>query len=100
LALLSFHVHLLEDLLGSRGLDGDQWPIPYLKPFSWAWQFSWSGQWELNAWPNYAITIALLLLTFWLAWWKGFSPLEMISPKIDATFVAALRKRFSKTNRV
>jgi len=29
LALLSFHVHLFEDLLGSRGPDGDQWPIPY-----------------------------------------------------------------------
>jgi inner membrane protein len=28
LVLLSFHIHLFEDLLGSRGPDGDQWPIP------------------------------------------------------------------------
>ncbi len=28
LALLRFHLHLLEDLLGSRGHDGYQWPIP------------------------------------------------------------------------
>jgi hypothetical protein len=37
LALLNFHLHLFEDLLGSRGPDGYQWPIPYLKPFSWHW---------------------------------------------------------------
>src|SRR5437899_9499889 len=29
LALLSFHLHLLEDVLGSRGPEGYQWPIPY-----------------------------------------------------------------------
>jgi hypothetical protein len=38
LALLGFHLHLLEDLVGSRGPDGYQWPIPYLAPFSEAWQ--------------------------------------------------------------
>jgi hypothetical protein len=32
LALLSFHLHLVEDVLGARGPDGYQWPIPYLKP--------------------------------------------------------------------
>src|SRR3954468_7702977 len=32
IAFLSFHLHLLEDVLGSRGPDGYQWPIPYLKP--------------------------------------------------------------------
>ncbi len=34
LALVSFHLHLFEDILGSRGPDGYQWPIPYLQPFS------------------------------------------------------------------
>jgi len=93
LAWLSFHVHLFEDLLGSRGPDGDQWPIPYLAPFSSAVQPTWSGQWGLNAWPNVVLTIILLLTTFWLAWWRGFSPLEMISAKADAAFVGALRRR-------
>jgi inner membrane protein len=34
LAFLSFHLHLFEDILGSRGPEGYQWPIPYLAPFS------------------------------------------------------------------
>ena len=98
LALLSFHVHLFEDLLGSRGPDGDQWPIPYLAPFSQAPQPTWSGQWSLNAWPNVVLTVILLLTTFWLSWRKGFSPLEMVSTKADAAFVGALRRRFPRGN--
>ncbi len=27
LVLFSFHLHLLGDLVGARGPDGDQWPI-------------------------------------------------------------------------
>lgn len=94
LALVSFHLHLFEDVLGSRGPDGYQWPIPYLLPFSSSLQFAWRGEWGLNAWPNVAITIVLLFTTLWLAWRRGFSPLEMISAKADATVVAALRQRF------
>jgi inner membrane protein len=94
LALISFNVHLLQDLVGSRGPDGYQWPIPYLYPFSNRVQLYWRGQWALNAWPNLAITLALLLASFWLAWRRGFSPLEMISAKADSNFVAALRRRF------
>jgi inner membrane protein len=93
-ALLSFHIHLFEDLLGSRGPDGDQWPIPYLSPFSSSLQLTWHGQWMQNSWPNYLITIVLLLVTFWLAWYRGFSPLEMVSEKADIAFVSALRQRF------
>ena len=98
LVLLSFHLHLFEDVLGSRGPDGDQWPIPYLAPFSSAMQLSWSGQWGLNAWQNVAITVGLLLTTFWLAWRRGFSPLEMISAKADVAFVGALRRRFPRAS--
>ena len=96
LALLSFHLHLFEDVLGSRGPDGYQWPIPYLAPFSSALQLTWHGQWGLNAWPNIALTFILLMITFWLAWRRGFSPLEMISAKADAAFVGALRRRFPR----
>jgi inner membrane protein len=92
---LSFHWHLLEDLLESRGPDGYQWPIPYLMPFSNAADLSWTGQWALNGWPNFAITIGLLLTTLYLAWSRGFSLLEMISTKADAAFVGALRRRVS-----
>ena len=94
LVLLSFHLHLFEDVLGARGPDGYQWPIPYLAPFSQSMQIMWSGQWALNAWPNFAITTGLLALTFVLAWKKGFSPLEMVSVRADGKFVEALRARF------
>src|SRR4051812_1148994 len=32
LVFISFHLHLMADLVGARGPDGDQWPIPYLLP--------------------------------------------------------------------
>jgi inner membrane protein len=94
LSFAGFHLHLLEDLLGSRGPDGDQWPIPYLAPFSSALSLSWRGQWYLNAWPNFLITLALLAVTLYLAWARGYSPVEMVSERADREFVAALRRRF------
>jgi len=96
LCFLGFHIHLLQDLLGSRGPDGDQWPIPYLAPFSSAMNLTWHGQWSLNAWPNFVITIALLSVTLYWAWARGYSPLEMISRKTDGEFVSALRGRFAR----
>jgi hypothetical protein len=33
------------------------------------------------------------MLTFYLAWERGYSPLEMISKRADVAFVAALRQR-------
>jgi LexA-binding, inner membrane-associated putative hydrolase len=94
LAFFSFHLHLLGDLIGARGPDGDQWPIPYLLPFSHQLQLTWSGQWALNAWPNFVITAALIAIAFALARRRGFSPLEMFSVKADSVFVQALRTRF------
>lgn len=94
LAFISFHIHLLGDILGSRGHGNDHWPIPYLMPLSDAWSFVWSGQWELNAWPNIVITIVLLAICFYLAWQRGYSPLEMVSARADAAFVQTLRQRF------
>ena len=94
LVFTSFHLHLIGDLIGARGPDGDQWPIPYLLPFSNHVQLTWSGQWALNAWPNFVITTALILATVFLARHRGFSPVEMFSVKADSTFVHALRTRF------
>ena len=96
LAFLTFHIHLFEDLLGSRGPDGYQWPIPYLLPFSSKLQLTFHGQWGLNAWPNVAITVVLVGMTLWLAWRRGFSPIEMISSEADAAFIAVLRNRFPR----
>jgi inner membrane protein len=96
LSLVGFHLHLLEDVLGSRGPDGDQWPVPYLAPVSSALNLTWHGQWSLNAWPNFAITIALLGVTLYLAWDHGYSPLEIVSIRVDRDFVNSLRRRFSR----
>ena len=94
LVLLSFHLHLVADLMGARGPDGDQWPIPYLLPFSNRWQWTWSGQWALNAWPNFVLTALLMTLALWLAWKRGYSPLELFSAKADGALVRAFRNRF------
>lgn len=93
LVFLSFHLHLLGDLVGARGPDGDQWPIPYLLPFSRVWELTWNGQWALNGWPNVLITALALAATIWLAWKRGYSPLEMFSARANAVFVGALRGR-------
>jgi hypothetical protein len=94
LVFISFHLHLLCDLIGARGPDGDQWPIPYLKPFSNAVQLTWHGQWALNAWQNFAITGLLLLATFWIAWRYGSSPVELVSEKVNWEISSTLRRRF------
>ena len=94
LVFFSFHLHLLADLAGARGPDGDQWPIPYLLPFSNKLQLTWSGQWALNAWPNIVITAVLIGFAVVLARQRGFSPLELFSTRADGAFVRALRNRF------
>ena len=99
LAVASFHLHLIGDLIGARGPDGHQWPIPYFLPFSDTPQWAWSGQWAINAWPNIVITLALLGLAGFLAWRRGFSFVDMVSPRADAAFVAALRARFGTPTR-
>lgn len=97
MAFLAVHLHLLGDLAGSRGPDGYEWPIPYFYPFSDQPQLVWSGQWALNAWPNFAITILLLVATFVLAWSRGYSPVSLFSRRADSAFVGSLRARFPRT---
>ena len=94
LAFLSFHLHLVGDVVGGRGPDGSHWPISYLLPFSNAWQWTWEHQWGFNAWPNFLITGVALVATLLLAWRRGYSPLEMVSASVDRAFVGTLRHRF------
>jgi hypothetical protein len=97
LVFISFNLHLLCDLIGARGPDGDQWPIPYLRPFSNSVQLTWHGQWALNAWQNFLITGLLLLATFWLAWKYASSPLELVSQPANRALTQTLRQRFPGT---
>jgi inner membrane protein len=94
LVFLSFHLHLLGDLMGARGPDGDHWPIPYLRPFSNALQLEWAGQWALNAWPNIVLTGVLILIALVLARRRSYSPVELFSRKADEVLVRTLRSRF------
>jgi LexA-binding, inner membrane-associated putative hydrolase len=96
LTLVSVHIHFFCDIIGARGPEGHQWPIPYLLPFSNSWQLQWSGQWYLNAWPNFVITGIAVALTFFLAWKRSYSPIELISRKADNAFVDTLHTRFGK----
>jgi inner membrane protein len=96
MVFLSFHLHLLCDLMGARGPDGYQWPIPYLKPFSNSVQLTWSHQWILNGWQNFVITSILLFVALWIAWRRGESPLQFASERADRALTQALRTRFSR----
>jgi hypothetical protein len=79
LALLSFYVHLLEDVMGSRGPDGYQVACLLSGPLSSSPQLAWRGTVGPRAWPNVLIAIVPLLVTLWLAWRRGFSPPKMVS---------------------
>lgn len=96
LVAVTFHLHLLCDVMGSRGIDNYQWPVPYLEPFSDRWQWTWDGQWELSSWPNRLIAVFFLGLTLWQAWDRGWSPLEVVSPRANDGFVTILRKWFPR----
>lgn len=92
----AIHLHYLCDIIGSRGPDGYQWPIPYLQPFSDKWRLAVPWQWELNAWQNVLITAALLAVTLYYAWKRGYSPAGLFSERADGAFVKTLRSRFGE----
>lgn len=97
LAFLAIHLHFLMDLIGSRGPDGYNWPIPYFEPFSSKLQLIWSGQWALNSWQNIAITCGLVCLVIFRTIQTGNSPVAIFSPASDQRVVEAVRTRFSRT---
>lgn len=91
-AFAVFHLHLLCDLVGSKGPDGYQWPIPYLEPFTSEVMITWQYQWELNAWPNILIGLALLLNIIMYAKFYGVSPFEIVSEKANRAFVRIVNR--------
>ena len=95
LALVSLHIHFLGDVIGSRGPDGYQWPIPYLAPFH-DWQWAWDGQWALNAWQNTVITLAAIVVSIILAVRRGRWVTEVVSARFDAAVVAVFRRRLAR----
>jgi hypothetical protein len=93
LALLVFHLHLLCDLVGSRGPGaGDLWPIYYLGPFSRNPTWIWKYQWAVDAWPNRLLTVGLFGWSLWLAARCGDSFVGVFNRRLDGVFVRVLRK--------
>ena len=93
LCLFTFHLHLLCDLVGSRGPGpGDLWPIAYSEPIFRHPVFFWKGQWRLDGWQNRIIAAALFLTELALAPRRGYSCVEVLSRKCDTIFVAILQK--------
>lgn len=95
LAVLAFHLHLLGDLIGSRGPDGYQWPIPYLYPLVPAFELTWAGQWELDSWKNSVIGIAFFCAALWIARYRRVTFFELFSLRFeDKVREAAGRRGF------
>ncbi len=93
LCLLVSHLHILCDLIGSRGPDPvDLWPIFYFGPFTKDPMWIWKGQLPLDAWPNRLLTVSLFAWALWLAVCRGYSFVGVFSRRLDRIFVEVLRK--------
>ena len=91
-AFIAIHLHLLCDLVGSRGAGPeDIWSVFYLAPISLRPELSWHGQWPLIGWQNMLISVALLAVIMVRATRTGYSPLVLVSARADRAFVATLR---------
>ena len=90
LALCSFHMHLVCDLLGS----GTVWPIVYGFPIS-SYEFFTPYGWPLASWQNVSITFICFLMIGRIAISKGATFAECFLPlSWDKKIVEALRNRF------
>lgn len=97
LCLVTFHLHLLCDLIGSRGPTiGDLWPICYSEPVFRHPIWIWKGQWRLDGWQNQCIFVVVFALSIWLAVKRGHSFVEAISERADKIFTQVLRKWFGQ----
>jgi inner membrane protein len=93
LCLVTYHLHLLCDLAGSRGPDrDDKWPIFYFAPLSQHPMWIWKYQWPLFGWQNGVISLALFGWALAIAIRRGDSFLGVFNRRADAVFVGMLRK--------
>jgi hypothetical protein len=91
--LLTFHLHLVCDLIGSRGPSpSDLWPICYGEPLFFHPIWIWRGQWRLDGWQNQSIFLVVFLVALWLAARRGYSFLELAGRRVDTVFVGVLQK--------
>jgi len=96
LSFILVHVHILFDVIGSKGPDGYQWPIYYFYPINPEYSLTWSGQWELNAWQNNVIMLFLLSGCVYYAVTKKITFLEIFSSKLNREVFVMYSKYFTK----
>ena len=95
--LVTFHLHLLCDLLGSRGPSvADLWPICYGEPLFRHPVWFWKGQWRLDGWQNLSVFIVIFAMAVWIAVKRGYSFVEVFSQRADGVVVGVLRKWSSR----
>ena len=98
LSFLMFHLHLLCDLIGSRGPDkSDIWPIFYFGPLSQHPMWMWSHQWQLDGWQNRVFTLILFAWSLWIGVRCGETFVAVINKRVDGVFVETLQKWAGKT---
>jgi inner membrane protein len=92
LALVTFHLHLLCDFVGSRGPSpNDLWPIYYLGPLSHHPLWQWTGQWRLDGWQNKLVFLGLFVWAWRLTLARGHSVVGVFNRRADAVVVKVLR---------
>jgi inner membrane protein len=92
LCLLTFHLHLLCDVVGSRGpTAGDLWVIHYWAPMTLSGGVAWTHQWALNAWPNFVLTAGLICWVLMRVRNGGVTPVSLVSGIAERKVVEAVR---------
>jgi len=91
------HIHLVCDLLGSRGPEpADIWPIHYLAPVSAKWTLYWQHQWSLDGWQNVLATALLIAFAVQRTISAGRSPVSLFSQRAHLAVTVALRSRWQR----
>ena len=90
--LVTFHLHLLCDLLGSRGPSpSDLWPICYSEPVFRYPIWFWKNQWKLDGWQNQLVFLAIFIISLKRAISSSSSVVEIFSNRADHVFIKVLR---------
>lgn len=92
---LTYVTHLLLDLVGSGGPDGDIWGSWLFWPFS-EYELSVGWQWGLNSWQNTGITGAFIVMMIMIAAKKRRTVLEVISVRLDRYCIDLISRMFGR----
>lgn len=93
-AFLMAHSHFFLDLIGSKGRDGDLWPIPYLVPISRDLELTWRGAWYLDGWQNLVFLTGCFAIALALAVKQRRSFIEVVSYRLDRELQFAVSRRW------